>query len=173
MSSEEQPQQQQQASGSQHHNHHGDNLAATLFAAYQQFDLSKVRYDYNVPVFTLDLDLKPEERWTHIVKQYMPKMKAVYDYVKRTEQVQVGSFSAITNNVAGLMGSLTTPPYLVQELKGVAALTKQVGLDFNHLYLLNVGYNYLTHCTSIAAQPEDSAYSNGDLSAKPLHLRVC
>lgn len=132
--------------------------------------LNPTKFVEQVPRFSVDLDAPADTRWNHILKAYKPQLKHVLEYIRRMQKKEMGEKAAkIAGKVAGKVGELNIPKDYTQELRGMAKEVSDIGMTYYDLYTLNIGYNVVTHCTSIVTEPE----KYGTSSDAPLHLRVC
>lgn len=105
------------------------------------------------PVFRIDLDTPPAQRWKPIIKQYKEKIKNLAEYFNRIQakKTKYEFLRKASSNAALLVSNAYVPLDdidLIEELRGIASMTEQYGLDFNSLLLLNVGYAFSCFCTS-------------------------
>ena len=110
------------------------------------------------PVFTIDLNTPPRQRWKPIVAEYLEKMKPLKGYIDKMADEQAGWFGKLGMKLSGWGAKqlLTTiSDEVVEELEGIAELTEEAfGLTFSDLLNLNLGYNFLAMCSSIAVKEE-------------------
>ena len=102
--------------------------------------------------YRIDLETKPEERWAPIIKDYLPQLHVFKNYLMDNMRIEFGSvkLASAMQSIAGWASkNIYTPSEIVRELKGIAAITQQAcGLNYDDLLTLNMGYNWLAHCTS-------------------------
>ncbi|KAL9650000.1 hypothetical protein ABK040_003118 [Willaertia magna] len=68
---------------------------------------------------------------------------------------EIGSF--IGKNFSDIISSFYTPDFLEEEMIGISEMTNDlIGLTFDLIYQLNLGYSFLAHCTSIALEEEEA-----------------
>ena len=115
------------------------------------------------PVYAVDLDQPPRERWKHIVADYMPELTVLVEYFNTTEREEYGRCAgSVIRSVGSVMSQIHTDGDLCQELQGIAELTAGIGLTYDRLLLLNCGYDVLARCTSAVVSSPGGA---------PAHLR--
>lgn len=112
----------------------------------------------------VDLDAPPEVRWRHIVPHYMPWLKHLADYVAEVETKEYGSvLSVLLRTGVSWVSRLHIDEEFQRELKGIAEITAEVGLNYDKLLVLNLGYDLLARCSSAVVE-----CPNG---GGPVHLR--
>lgn len=126
------------------------------------------------PRFFINLDLPPEQRWTHVMVQYLPQLKLlqkIHDSRVSGVLSEYGipgnklPISHLSNPPAGLANIATVVPIDAEikgELRGMAKITKAAGLDYYKLYFMNLGYDFQAHCTTAVVKCP---------SGGPVHLR--
>lgn len=116
------------------------------------------------PLFMVDLDAPAECRWEHIVKKYLPSLRELVRYLKATEEEEYGScFGPALRWIVSWMGQFYLDTEFRKEIEGIASHTASIGLTYDKLVVLNVGYDLLARCTSaVVACPS---------TGEPVHLR--
>jgi hypothetical protein len=112
----------------------------------------------NVPSYDVDLDLPPEDRWTHIINDYKDKLPIVLEASK---------------DLLGEYGESIVPPIisfasyfgLVAHMKELHGIAKAANLSFGQVVLLQITYEASTGCTSVIKGRFEAAGS-------PLHIRT-
>ncbi|XP_064644693.1 N-acylethanolamine-hydrolyzing acid amidase-like [Lineus longissimus] len=97
------------------------------------------------PKFSVNLDLPPEDRWTHVVEVYKSHIpiirKSLAKYIP-PELMPLVDFIADQFH-------LFLPDVFTREIKGIA---KAAGMPAGDVFLLNCLYEITSFCTSIVAQ---------------------
>ncbi|CAH1777606.1 unnamed protein product, partial [Owenia fusiformis] len=114
-----------------------------------------------VPTVIINLDLKPQDRWTHVVKDMKPQIEDllvafksfIRDFGNWTEAI-----IKLVDNDFGYLADELPAPY-GDELKGIATAS---GLPLGEVVLYNIFYEIFTVCTSIVGQ---------DLNGRMYHAR--
>ncbi|XP_071510924.1 acid ceramidase-like [Diadema antillarum] len=109
-----------------------------------------------LPAFVLNLDLKPEDRWTGLVK---PKANEI-SFLIQDIKALIGLFineTIGTEIIDGLFAAVveTLPEPYSQEIKGIAYATN---IPVGEIVLFNIFYEVSSFCTAIVAQDK-----NGDI----------
>lgn len=118
-----------------------------------------------LPVYHIDLDLPPQERWRVVCEDYAHLFHKLGQYVDDSAVEDFGATlgKSLLNVVSWTLsstGKSGLTPELHQELEGIS---KYSGLSMAKLLLLNIGYDLLARCTSIVSQTTDG---------HPFHLRT-
>jgi hypothetical protein len=101
-----------------------------------------------IPKFQVNLDLKPKERWTHIINAYLEPLKDFSKYLHESQTELFGSTS-IVQHLLGIINNIqSTQQDIYEEMLGISEITKEVGLSFEDILSLNIGYDLLAKCTS-------------------------
>lgn len=121
-------------------------------------DFSYPGYE-QVPKFIVDLDQDPALRWAHIVKSYIPELKILSEELDIEQLKEIGSTS-VSTWIAYFCKSIqeNKMSYLLDELKGIASITKEFGLSLSKLIILNMGYSLVARCTSGCVNGESVPY---------------
>ncbi|XP_013419592.1 N-acylethanolamine-hydrolyzing acid amidase [Lingula anatina] len=96
-------------------------------------------------VYTLNLDLPPEERWMHIVKDF-PQLAEIADTI--TRRVIPEDVYPLVDQLAQELDKYLPEPF-AQEIRGIA---KASGADVGGIVMANLFYEATAFCTSIVAQ---------------------
>ncbi|XP_066505399.1 N-acylsphingosine amidohydrolase (acid ceramidase) 1a isoform X2 [Hoplias malabaricus] len=103
----------------------------------------------NVSWFTLDLDLPPSDRWSHVIKEKKPELFAMIQAIRDL----AGGF--FHGKLIGLVDKelpliVDTLPYpFNEEIKGISAVS---GIPLGEVVLFNIFYEVFTVCTSVIAE---------------------
>ncbi|XP_053657432.2 acid ceramidase isoform X1 [Cherax quadricarinatus] len=102
-----------------------------------------------VPVYTINLDLPPQERWIKLLTEKKKPMLGLIDDVRNLTISLLGEklFSIINNNLDKIASTLPYP--YNEEMAGIA---KATGLPLSEVTLYNIFYEVFTFCTSIIVQ---------------------
>jgi acid ceramidase len=104
-----------------------------------------------VPLYTVDLDQPPEQRWHEIASKYAEKIKNLIQAGKDFITAFVGEEAVKTlENQLGKLDDKFPEPY-ASELRGIANSTN---LPIGDIVLYNIFYEIFTVCTSIVAEDE-------------------
>lgn len=91
--------------------------------------------------YRIDLSLPPSQRWTNVIRDlYVPMQDLKAAYAKAVKH-ELGTWSFVQN----LVKVMPVPVALHDELRGIA---EQSGVPYDTLLGLNVGYDFITGCTS-------------------------
>lgn len=102
-----------------------------------------------MPLYQVDLDRQPRDRWTPLVQDKGIQMEALIDHVtqlvqklfgERVLQFLLGSLSEVTS---------TLPEPYKEEIEGISAAS---GLPVSKVTLYNIFYELFTFCTSLVIQ---------------------
>ncbi|XP_075716265.1 acid ceramidase [Rhinoderma darwinii] len=117
-------------------------------------------YHGNAPLYTVNLDQPPSERWKKIItdkKQPLTSMiqqiKDLVKFVFHSEKL----IDLVDTKLPAIVGNL--PPPFDEEMKGIADAS---GLPLGEVLLFNIFYEVFTVCTSVVAE---------DTSGKLFHAR--
>ena len=116
-----------------------------------------------IPRYKVDLDAKPSERWTEIVKDYKQHFKQIEGVITELIERELGKNGLIAKSIVNSMVALLTQcgvVYYNQELKAIA---KQSGMPLGLLTIMQLIYEACAHCTSIVCF---------DKEKKPIHIRT-
>ncbi|XP_069167810.1 acid ceramidase isoform X2 [Procambarus clarkii] len=104
---------------------------------------------FEVPVYDVDLDLSPLQRWAPLMADKGPQLVALIDDVKDLIKSVVGEtiFKIIMNNLSKVATTLPYPFY--EELVGISTFSE---LPLSTITMYNIFYEAFTLCTSIIAQ---------------------
>ncbi|KAK8719372.1 hypothetical protein OTU49_014074 [Cherax quadricarinatus] len=111
-----------------------------------------------IPVYIVDLDLPPLQRWAPLMKDKGPLLVDLVDDVKMLITSLVGErvFEIIFNSLSKVATTLPYPFY--EELVGISAFSE---LPLSIVTLYNIFYEALTLCTSIIAQDPNGQLYHG------------
>ncbi|KAL6055100.1 MFS domain-containing protein [Balamuthia mandrillaris] len=116
------------------------------------------------PVFVIDLDREPEERWNQVIDHFADRLHKLQDYLQTVAVEDFGGkfWGPVVAGLAqtGLSKTYSIPSHLRREMEGIAKRSGKLG--FKELVILNLGYECMACCTSIVAQDE---------YGRPFHLR--
>ena len=104
--------------------------------------------------FDVDLDQKPEHRWTHIIEQFEPQLVRIKKQLMPILSSQI-SPHLMKHNIASIdqfydLAFSAFPSYIQAEMRGV--YEKFPGVERNMLVAMNLMYELTTACTSIVAR---------------------
>lgn len=104
---------------------------------------------FAVPLYEVDLDLPPLQRWAPLMKEKGPKIVAMVDDVKNLIRSVVSEklYEILIKNLDKVATTLPYPFY--EEMVGISALS---GLPLSLVTMYNIFYEAFTLCTSIIAQ---------------------
>ncbi|KAG9272608.1 acid ceramidase [Astyanax mexicanus] len=103
----------------------------------------------NVTWYTVNLDLPPSERWTHVIKEKKAELVTMIQAIKRfAGNFFHGKLIDVVDKELPLMVD-TLPPPFSQEIKGIAAVS---GIPLGEVVLYNIFYEVFTVCTSVVAE---------------------
>ncbi|KAG2375056.1 hypothetical protein C9374_010060 [Naegleria lovaniensis] len=121
------------------------------------------------PLYTIDLNTPPRQRWQPIVREYLNEMKPLKNYIDQMAHEQAGWFGKLGMKISGWASQqllTTVSDSIVEELKGIAELTQPAfGLSYSDLLNLNLGYNFLAMCSSIAVKEFNRGESKSTLGS--------
>src|SRR3989338_9994026 len=93
------------------------------------------------PVYIIDLDLPPRERWKQAVIDNLQNLAPLGDYLRAQKYIELGIYAdAASSLMSWIQTKFYLPQELHEELKGIAEITESVGLNFVDLYSFNIGY---------------------------------
>ncbi|XP_017559592.1 N-acylsphingosine amidohydrolase (acid ceramidase) 1a isoform X1 [Pygocentrus nattereri] len=103
----------------------------------------------NVTWYTLNLDLPPSERWTHVIKEKKAELVAMIQAIK---DLAGGFFHGklihlVDNELPLIVDTLPYP--FNEEIKGLAAVS---GVPLGEVVLFNIFYEIFTVCTSVVVE---------------------
>jgi hypothetical protein len=101
-----------------------------------------------VPKFQVNLDLKPKERWTHVINAYLEPLKDLSKNLHESQTQLFGSTSMVQHLLGIAKNIQSTQQDIYEEMLGISEITKDVGLTFEDILSLNIGYDFLAKCTS-------------------------
>lgn len=106
--------------------------------------------------YIINLDEEPRKRWKEVVKDHITPLKKFIKEIKKVQETELG-----TSSLSGVISTVfyylqKSQPYLIEEIEGIAKETKEFGLDFNNLLILNLGYSVLARCTSGCIESKDN-----------------
>ncbi|KAL0481892.1 acid ceramidase [Acrasis kona] len=117
------------------------------------------------PVYNVDLDLPPRQRWKHIALLYRDQMKPLVEYLNDQRKLELGIFDTYATGLLSFVNrALLLTSEHKEELLGFADISSSVGMDFKNLLSFNLGYDFLAYCTSITTRL-------GSKEKIPHHLR--
>ena len=93
-----------------------------------------------VPIFDVNLDLPPEERWTHIIQKYKYKFNNILKYIDGMLGPYIGYI------VTSLLEYQSDSVYNNREIK---AISKESGIPLGKLIIMQLCYETCACCTSI------------------------
>jgi acid ceramidase len=104
-----------------------------------------------VPLFVVDLDKPPAERWTQIASTYAQQINDLVQGAKDFITAFLGEtiVDKLVNELSDLDSKLPQP--YADELRGIANVS---GVPLGEIVLYNVFYEVFTVCTSIVAEDE-------------------
>jgi len=111
----------------------------------------------SLPVYTINLDLPPNQRWVEICSMSLMQNYSQYLYQVITSILPDGGTNL--NMIGEAINELYMPTELAQEIQGCATA---LGVPYGWVSLFNLGYEVSDACTSIVAQ---------DSTGKILHSR--
>lgn len=106
------------------------------------------------PVYTVDLNLPAEDRWTHIVTPYRPQILKILNFMKKI--APEGAFEAVTAILGDIEGAFGQP--WADEMRGVA---KALNISLGDVVYTNLYYEFDAACTSIVAQQTNGTIYHG------------
>jgi len=115
------------------------------------------------PTFVVDLDQPPHARWLHVTQHFSRFIPDLLKSIKKEEALLFGSsiLSKIILQVSKMLMSwlsiIFIPRYIREEIEGISRISKDFGLDFGSLLMLNCGYDLVSHCTSIVCHPPEKS----------------
>ncbi|XP_068209905.1 acid ceramidase-like [Palaemon carinicauda] len=111
-----------------------------------------------VPVYTVNLDLPPKERWVELVSAKKVEIAGLIDDVKNLTLTLLGEklFNFIINNLDKVAASLPHP--YDEEVVGIASAADMLVAEIT---LYNIFYEAFTFCTSIIMQDPDGNLYHG------------
>lgn len=108
-------------------------------------------------LYVIDLDLKPSERWLHIVEKNKDVMRELGRDFRNIVRQQLGKkCSALYPVLIGPLCHLKPLPVeYTEELRGIAKTTGKFGISYKDLVFFNTALDYLARCTSVIAMTSD------------------
>ena len=103
-------------------------------------------------VFTVNLDLEPEERWTEVIDYYKDDMQKLIPAFDQSLSKEFGFFGFILKY---LLAFINIPKSYQRELRAISA---QSGIPYSVLVGLNVGLDFMCACTSAAILTKDGLF---------------
>lgn len=102
-----------------------------------------------VPVYEIDLKVKPCDRWNHIIDENRQLLLVMSSKINEEIRNTLGFFNAyiifpIFFTIV-IFTSWLLDPIFVQEMRGIS---KRSGISLRKIIMLNVGYDFLAKCTS-------------------------
>jgi len=109
-----------------------------------------------VPWYTVDLDLPPSKRWTHLITDKKEALTSVIQVIRDLADAFVPSGKLIEIVDITLPAIVQSLPYpFADEINGVATAS---GIKLGEIALFNIFYEVFTVCTSVVAED-----TNGNL----------
>ncbi|CAH1276126.1 ASAH1 [Branchiostoma lanceolatum] len=102
----------------------------------------------NVASYVINLDLPPSERWTDLIKEKAPQIKAVLVKVKAIIGTIDKRIIPFLDKNPGILAD-TLPYPFVDEIKAIA---KAAEIPLGDVVLFNIFYEVFSACTSIVAE---------------------
>eukprot|EP00756_Hemistasia_phaeocysticola_P015239 Hpha_TRINITY_DN15393_c2_g2::TRINITY_DN15393_c2_g2_i1::g.87360::m.87360/K12348/ASAH1; acid ceramidase len=115
--------------------------------------------DLNIDTVTVDLDMAPEDRWTHIVRPRAAGISRLVNNFRNAISPKLNS--TIVNLIMEYAGShylKRMPADYAAEIRGIA---KATGVDIGYIWLENIAYELMGLCTSLVAQDPDGNMYHG------------
>ncbi|KAL9658529.1 hypothetical protein ABK040_006068 [Willaertia magna] len=111
------------------------------------------------PHYVIDLNTKPRERWKPIIKDFLPLMEPLNSYLDKIAKEEVGGAAPLAMFfsswfIKNILQTMSDD--MIEELQGMAELTSGMGLTFERLLHLNIGYSLVAMCTAATVKEEDS-----------------
>jgi len=109
--------------------------------------------DLEIETVTVDLDMAPEDRWTHVVR---PRAAAILKLIEDFKTAFGAKYNStildLALKYAGSHYLKRMPADYAGEIRGIA---KATGIDVGYLWIENIAYELMGLCTSIVAQGAD------------------
>ncbi|XP_050714635.1 acid ceramidase-like isoform X2 [Eriocheir sinensis] len=104
-----------------------------------------------VPLYQVNLDLPPRDRWTTLMKDKGPQVVALIDDMSELVKKVAGEriFNFLLSSLTAVTDSLPQP--YKEEIEGIASAT---GLPVSTVTLYNIFYEAFTLCTSLVIQDQ-------------------
>src|SRR5579872_6582457 len=103
----------------------------------------------SVPKFIVDLDLKPEKRWNHIIDVYKTK----FDIVMNVLDNMLSNFGFTGIILKWLIWFYSDKVFYIDELK---AISKRSGVQLEKLIIMQLCYELFACCTSVLVNEGDN-----------------
>ncbi|XP_069686152.1 acid ceramidase-like isoform X2 [Periplaneta americana] len=112
----------------------------------------------DVPVYQIDLNLPPQQRWRNLVEDKKKQMIGLLNSIKENSGLLFGFelFYLVDNYLPYLTRTLPQPYY--DELVGISQATN---ISLGEITLFNVFYEFFSVCTSIIAQGNNKEMYHG------------
>ncbi|XP_062510998.1 N-acylethanolamine-hydrolyzing acid amidase-like [Corticium candelabrum] len=104
--------------------------------------------------YVVDLDMDPEKRWEHVVKDYtalVPSLKNAILHFIPEDLVGVAEY------IGSALDTYLPQPYAA-EMRGISS---SFNISLGEVVLLNIAYDFSAFCTSIVAQNENGTIYHG------------
>lgn len=113
-----------------------------------------------VPIFEVNLDLPPGQRWDHIIPHFSQHFSLFDEFINVSLEQEFGYLHGLVNLLLILLSyfSFLFDTEFIQELKGISQQTGEYGVTFARLFQLNIAYDLIARCTSIATNSGDEVY---------------
>jgi hypothetical protein len=113
-----------------------------------------------VPIFEVNLDKPPFERWDHVLPHFYEIIPQYNDFIDLNLKQEFGClhhFVRLFLTILSFFSFLFDQEY-VQELQGISKKTEKYGISFVQLFQLNLAYDLIARCTSIATKSGSEIY---------------
>lgn len=111
-----------------------------------------------IPVYTLDLDLPPQQRWTKLMQ-----LPHFHTNVNRMLNIVENALPLFAKKSIDALGAIVLRSLTLEYQGELAGIAKALGADINLLAVAQVAYDVTDGCTSIVA--------NSASAGHPLHVR--
>ena len=109
---------------------------------------------FQAPIFTINLDLEPEERWLNVTKKYAQYSLEIAAGLRK----KIPGFAFPLAERLALCITKHFPEPYPEEMKGVS---KALNISLAETILLNILYDLSAFCTSIVAQDKEGNIFHG------------
>lgn len=113
-----------------------------------------------VPIYEVDLNQPPSKRWDHILPDFYEIIPQYNEFIDLNLKQEFGCFhyfASLFLTILSFFSFLFDQEY-VQELQGISKKTEKYGISFVQLFQLNIAYDLIARCTSIATKSDDKVY---------------
>ncbi|KAJ9601055.1 hypothetical protein L9F63_000790, partial [Diploptera punctata] len=112
----------------------------------------------NIPIYQINLNLPPQERWNQLIQDKKQDMLNLLNSLKKNSLLFFGSemFHLVDNFMPYLTKTLPQP--YQEELIGIS---KAADISLGEITLFNVFYEFFSVCTSIIIQSKDNCFYHG------------